>query len=211
MTLGRVLIVEDERFTRTMLATSIEALGFDVAGVASTAQGAIGALRDGPVDVALLDLDLGAGPSGIDVAYALRAEDHDIGIVFLTSFSDPRIKDPRERSLPAGSRFIVKGHLDDVEVLRRALLDVRHRPLTSGGRMSASKDLTPHQLAVLRDIAAGRTNAEIAASLGVTEKAVERTVQRIADSLAIDRSSGNTRVLLTRAYGQLAGKPLPGV
>lgn len=206
---GRVLIVEDERFTRTMLATSIAALGFEVVGVASTAQGALGALRCGPVDVALLDLDLGPGPSGIDVAYSLRAVEPGIGLVFLTSFSDPRIKDSRERPLPAGSRFLVKGSLDDVETLRTALLEA---PRRQGRRENSSVrvgDLTPHQMTVLRDVAAGRTNAEIAMSLGVTDKAVERTIQRIADALAIERTDGNTRVLLTRAYAQLAGKPLP--
>lgn len=207
--LGRVLIVEDERFTRTMLATSIAALGFDVAGVASTAQAALGALRIGPVDVALLDLDLGAGPSGIDVAYALRAQDPDIGLVFLTSFSDPRIKDPRERPLPGGSRFLVKGQLDDVEALRTALLDARHRPGSSAEPPSHDGELTAHQMAVLREVAAGRTNGEIASGLGVTEKAVERTVQRIVDALGLDRSSGNMRVHLTRAYARLSGKPLP--
>jgi len=207
--LGRVLIVEDERFTRTMLATSITALGFDVAGVASTAQGALGALRIGPVDVALLDLDLGAGPSGIDVAYALRAQDPDIGLVFLTSFSDPRIKDPRERPLPGGSRFLVKGQLDDVETLRTALLDARRRPGSAHEPPSRERQLTAHQMAVLREVAAGRTNSEIADSLGVTEKAVERTVQRIADAISLDRSSGNMRVHLTRAYARLSGRPLP--
>jgi DNA-binding NarL/FixJ family response regulator len=208
--LGRVLIVEDERFTRTMLATTLAALGFEVIGAASTAQAALAAMEASAADVALLDLDLGPGPSGIDVAYALRAKDAGIGLVFLTSFSDPRVKDPGERPLPVGSRFLVKSQLDDVGVLRSSLLEARHRPKQGAGAPRSASSLTAHQLAVLRDVAAGRTNADIAAGLGVSEKAVERTVQRIAESLSLNRSAGNLRVLLTRAYGLLAGKALPG-
>lgn len=207
--LGRVLIVEDERFTRTMLSTSVTALGFEVVASASTAATALEAVRAEQVDVALLDLDLGPGPSGIDVAYALRAADADLGLVFLTSFSDPRIKDPRERPLPSGSLFLVKSQLDDVTALREALLLARRRPRQGTNRPTRAGGLTVHQMAVLREVAQGRTNAEIAAEFEVSDKAVERTIQRIADALAIERSSGNTRVLLTRAYAQLSGKPLP--
>lgn len=210
VSLGDVLVVEDERFTRMMLATVIEALGFRVCGVATTAPMALAAMERDPVDVAILDLDLGPGPSGIDVAYALRARDADIGLVFLTSFSDPRIKDSRERPLPAGARYLVKSQLDDVEALRTALLDARRHPTRASAGVVGEPELTAHQMAVLREVATGRTNGEIARMLGVSDKAVERTVQRTADALAIGRSAGNLRVLLTRAYAQLSGKPLPG-
>lgn len=210
MTLGSVLIVEDERFTRTMLATTVEALGFEVAAVVATAQGALASLQEAGVDVALLDLDLGPGPSGIDIAYALRERHPAIGLVFLTSFSDPRIKDPRERRLPPGSRFLVKSRLDDVATLRDALIGARREPLSSEVvEPGLGVELTVNQLSVLQQVAAGRTNAEIAAELVVTEKAVERTVQRIADALAIDRTSGNQRVLLARAYSRMSGKAMP--
>lgn len=210
VTLGSVLIVEDERFTRTILATTVQALGFEVAGMVATAQGALGSMQEAAVHVALLDLDLGPGPSGIDIAYALRERHPTVGLVFLTSFSDPRVKDPRERPLPPGSRFLVKSRLDDAAILRDALIAARQEPLASTvEQRGLGVDLTVHQLSVLQQVAAGRTNQEIASELGVTEKAVERTVQRIADALAIDRTSGNQRVLLTRAYSRMSGRPMP--
>jgi DNA-binding NarL/FixJ family response regulator len=64
------------------------------------------------------------------------------------------------------------------------------------------------QLEVLRHLAAGLTNSEIAQTQGVTDKAVERTVQRIIEALGLAEHSGNKRVLLARAYTDLTGKSL---
>lgn len=208
MALARVLLVEDEPFTRTMLETSLGALGFDVvAACGSAAEALAGA---GRAEVALLDLDLGPGPSGIDVAHALRDRQRDIGIVLLTSFTDPRIKDPAERPLPRGARFLVKARLADAADLRDVLLDARHAPLRSADVPTELGSLTVRQVEVLRLLAAGRSNADIADAQGVSEKAVERTVQRIMDALGIPRDDGNPRVLAARAYARLSGKSLPG-
>jgi len=209
MSLGKVLIVEDERFTRTMLHTSLSALGFDVVGACATAQQALAAVNGGEVDVALLDLDLGPGPSGIDVAYAIRAVQPSIGIVFLTSFRDPRIKDPGERVPPPGAQFLVKGALDEVETLRDVIILARHKPNSRAVTEAVDSELTAHQVTVLRQVAAGRTNSDIAGEMQVSEKAVERTIQRIAEALGIDRSAGNQRVLLARSYAVMSGKSLP--
>lgn len=209
MGLGRVLIVEDETFSRTMLNSSVQALGFDVVGVCSSAGPALDIARRSATEVALLDLDLGPGPSGIDIAYALRDITPTIGIVFLTSFSDPRLKDPGERSLPVGSRFLVKSHLKDAEDLRWMLLDARHSPLRTVQVDFEAMGLTRLQIEVLRLVAAGESNAQIAAKQQVSEKAVERTVQRISDALGLGDEPGNRRVLMSRAYGEMTGKALP--
>ena len=209
MGLGRVLIVEDETFSRTMLDSTVQALGFEVVGSCTNAEAAVHIAREGRVEVALLDLDLGPGPSGIDIAYALRELSPLIGIVFLTSFSDPRLKDPDERSLPVGSRFLVKSRVKDADDLRRVLLDTRHSPLRTVRVQFTATELTSLQLEVLRLIAAGESNAQIAARQGVSDKAVERTVQRISEALGLSESQGNRRVLLSRAYVELTGKALP--
>ena len=209
MGLGRVLIVEDETFSQTMLNASVQALGFDVVGVCSSAGAALDVARQDLVEVALLDLDLGPGPSGIDIAYALRDVNSTIGIVFLTSFSDPRLKDPGERPIPVGSRFLVKNRLTDAEDLRRVLSDVRHSPLRTVRVDFDALGLTDLQIEVLRLVAAGESNARIAERQGVSEKAVERTVQRISDTLGLDDATGNRRVLMSRAYVELTGKALP--
>ena len=68
----RVLIVEDEALIAWMLADSLEAAGHEVVGPAATMAEAL-ALCEGaaPPDLAVLDIDLGDGSSGVDVARAL--------------------------------------------------------------------------------------------------------------------------------------------
>jgi two-component system, NarL family, invasion response regulator UvrY len=206
---AEVLVVEDEQFTRTMLNVTLQALGFGVAGLCSSAEEALGAVKAAPVGVALLDLDLGPGPSGVDIAHALREVSPNIGIVLLTTFTDPRLHDPHERTLPKGSRYLVKTQLDDPEVLRSVIIDAYKNPLKDSVRVREGLALTSLQLEVLRLVAMGMSNTEIAMAQGVTDKAVERTVQRITEALGMSEQSGNKRVLLSRAYTDLTGKSLP--
>lgn len=210
VTLGRVLIVDDESFTRLMLTTSLKALGFDVVKACANASCALETQTSSTIDVALLDLDLGPGPSGIDIAYALRAQARTIGIVFLTTYHDPRLNDPGERQIPTGSRYLKKNDLSDPETLRTTLIDARRDPLRSSTSKPTSLDLTVHQIAILRLVSMGMTNSEIAVLHDVSEKAVERTVQRISEALGLGESTGNRRVQLTRAFAQLSGKAMPG-
>jgi DNA-binding NarL/FixJ family response regulator len=145
----------------------------------------------------------------VDIAHALRGVNPSIGIVLLTSFTDPRLHDPHERNLPKGSRYLVKTQLDDPEVIRRVIIDTHHNPLRESGRTREGLSLTKLQLEVLRLVAMGMSNSEIAEAQGVTDKAVERTVQRVAEALGVTEQSGNKRVLLARAYSELSGKSLP--
>jgi DNA-binding NarL/FixJ family response regulator len=189
-----------------MVATTVQALGFEIVGACVTASEALAASTQGNAEIALLDLDLGPGPSGVDIAHALRARLPTIGIVMLTSFSDPRLKDPNERELPVGARFLVKSRLDSAEELRQVLLETRRHPLQVRRSEFVAPNLTPLQIEVLRLVASGESNLQIAQAQGVSEKAVERTVQRISESLGISDQPGNKRVLLSRAYFALTGK-----
>jgi DNA-binding NarL/FixJ family response regulator len=209
MSLARVILVEDEPFVRTMLSATLAALSIDVVAACAGARDAVASLKSSPVDVAVLDLDLGPGPTGVDVAHAFRERHREIGIIFLTSFSDPRFLDPHSRELPRGSRFLVKAKLDDPAMLRDLIVEVRRDPLKDTRVSRASAGLTPNQIDVLRLVSLGRSNAEIAKEMGVGEKAIERTIGRILEVLEIDRSSGNSRIQLARSYFELSGKALP--
>lgn len=209
MSLANVMIVEDERFTRTILTVTLQALGCHVVGSCTTAKEALALAEQRGVDVALLDVDLGPGPSGVDIAHALRATSPMLGIIMLTTFTDPRLRDPSERPLPQGARYIVKTTLDDPEILRSTIVDTVRYPLKSVATKPKASALTSLQLEVLRLVARGDTNAEIAQIHGVSEKAVERTIQRICETLGLRDHTGNRRVLMARAYSDLSGKALP--
>ena len=88
---ARLILVEDDPFTRATLGDALTLHGFDIRARVGTAFDAIDAQRKHDPQVALLDLDLGIGASGIDVAIALRKNNSKIGIVFLTTYKDPRL------------------------------------------------------------------------------------------------------------------------
>jgi len=209
MSLAEVIVVEDEQFTRTMVNVALQALGFNVVELCTTAQEALNAVEQRTVDVAILDLDLGPGPSGVDIAHALRSVKPTIGLMLLTTFTDPRLHDPNERPLPQGTRYLVKTQLDDPELLRSTIIDAKQNPMKGAANAITPSQLTSLQLEILRLVAMGYANSEIAQAQGVTDKAVERTVQRICEALQLSEQPGNRRVLLTRAYTELTGKALP--
>ena len=66
--------------------------------------------------------------------------------------------------------------------------------------------LTDRELEVLREVAAGRSNATIAASLFMSDRAVEKHVGAIFQKLGlVDERAGNRRVLAVLAYLDAAG------
>ena len=210
MAVVNVLLIEDEAFTRTLLSAALAGPLLEIHSGLS-AKYALDTAASTPIDVAVLDLDLGGGPSGIDIAHALRQQHPHMGLVLLTSYSDPRLSSAQERALPLGTRYITKSSLDDVNQLITVILRAKSEPLkTERNTHNGKTDLTDHQIDILRQIAAGISNAEIARTLGISDKAVENTVTRIIDVLDIPRDSSlNPRVQLVRAFSSLAGKQLP--
>jgi len=202
----RVLVVEDDAFTRMTLATVVASLGHVVVGQAGTVVDAMDSARSTRPDVALVDLDLGPGPTGVDVAHGLRGLLPQMGVVVLSSYTDVRVMGKRVRPLPAGALFVSKQDLSE-----SSLLDEMMRASISGDSASfpmiAGVDLTDQQLELMRLVANGLSNDEIARRLWLTEPSVRKSITRILRKLDIPTSeSTNARVQLTRAYTELAGR-----
>ena len=115
MALASVLLVEDDVFTRSTLAAALVGANFEVKAQVGKAADAIQAVRKFSIDVAIIDLDLGIGANGIDIAIALRDSNPRIGIIILTSYTDPRVVNPNSPELPKGSKFLTKSLLTDFE------------------------------------------------------------------------------------------------
>lgn len=204
MTAPRVLLVEDDDLTRTSLSMALQSIGIHVVGTAATASGAMEIAHTHPIDVVIADLHLGVGPTGIDVAHALRRDHPTIGVVILTTYADPRLLDPDLPAIPDGALYLVKSSVRDPSVLADAVRASRQGRTTR----APSLDITNQQIDVLRLIASGLSNAQIAASRGVSDKAVEQMVSRLIKRLGIADASGpNARIQLTRAYLRLTGNP----
>lgn len=200
----RVIVVEDDDFTRVTVAGALKSEGFDVVAAVGGVEAAIDVARAGALDVAVLDLDLGAGPTGIDLAYGLRKVQPEIGIVVLTSFSDPRLLTSSLRSPPAGSAYVVKQSLMDIRILSAAVEGSRIQGTL--GPHPADLELTNSQIETLRLLAYGLSNSEISRVRVVTEKSVEKTISRMAKRLDIQaEGTMNQRVALAREYFRLTG------
>ena len=68
----RVVIVDNDAFTRTTLAAALSGNNFEVVAAIGKASQCLALPDLNTVHVALLDLDLGDGPTGLDLAKALR-------------------------------------------------------------------------------------------------------------------------------------------
>ena len=210
---ARLIMVEDDPFTRATLGDALATHGFDIRARVGSAYEAMEAQRVHNPQVALLDLDLGVGASGIDVAIALREKNPNIGIVFLTTYKDPRLLNSNLPSVPEGAIFLNKLQMNSTAKIafqislaivkplaKRALPWIRRSPLSS---MSAI------QIEILKDIAAGLSTSEIARKRGVSEQAIDRSITRISKNLGIPKSAdSNLRVQIVRAYFKNKGQGL---
>ncbi|MBM3687200.1 MAG: response regulator [Actinobacteria bacterium] len=82
----QVLVVEDEPFIRGLVVRMIEGAGFEALPAGSAAE-ALHLVDDTDPDAAILDIELGPGPSGIDLAAALTETMPHLALVFLTQAS----------------------------------------------------------------------------------------------------------------------------
>lgn len=200
-----VLLVEDNDFTRSTVAASLEAEGCVVVASVPSAREAVTAAVEQSIDCAVIDLHLGTGPTGIDVAHALRKDDPDLGIVILTSYADPRLLSADQRPLPEGAVYVVKNDIHSTAQLR-AKVDAACGVGDSAAAGSGRVPLTDGQVEVLRMVAMGLTNAEIARRRVVTERSVETALSRTVRRLGLEPDEGeNSRVLLTQAYFAMIG------
>ncbi len=208
---ARLILVEDDPFTRATLGDALALHGFDVRARVGTAIDAIEAQLKHDPQVALLDLDLGVGASGIDVAIALRKKNPKIGIVFLTTYKDPRLINSNIPVLPEGSIFLNKLEMNSTAkiaiqislaivkpLVKRTMPWVRSGPLSS---MSSS------QIEILKDIAAGLSTSEIARTRGVSEQAIDKSIKKISKNLGIPKSTdSHMRVQIVRAFFENKGQ-----
>ena len=192
---------------RVALVDSLRHLGVKVVASASDAVSALKAGEDFFPDAIFCDIDLGSGPHGIDVAHALRSVNPKLGIVFLSTLADPRLKNTGANGLPSGAIYLKKADVSRSMNLLDSLIfsistESKHR-IQSIDRVQ----LTENQIQILQQVASGLTNAEIARLRGISPKSVENAIARLAKNLKVkDTSEGNQRVLLTRYYFKLMGK-----
>jgi DNA-binding NarL/FixJ family response regulator len=205
-----IVVVENESLLRDLIARSLETAGFDVSTAANAAD-AKRAVKATDPDICVVDIELGPGPNGFDLADYLAREAPDVGVVFLTNLPDPRFADRDTKTVTQKQAYLRKSQLVDskelIEAINAVLMEVdvdhyRHdqnleRPLAA---------LSRRQISVLKLVAEGHSNNQIAEERGTTVRAVEGMVSRIFTALGVDAQGvGNARVEATRMYLSAAG------
>ena len=207
----RILLVEDETMSRTLLGGVLRAAGFEVMACSSAAEASLAFEAFDP-DAMVCDIDLGAGPSGLDLVLALTRRAPYLAVVIVSNY----VITPDYRNEALGrAAYLRKRDLHDTAILISTLEEVlRDRgadsesETTGGGRLAV---LTGTQVQVLRMMAEGLSNEEIARRRAITVKSVEHVTTRIFTALDLGHDTAiNPRVAAARLYIAEAGlSPAP--
>ena len=208
----KALVVEDEPLIRGFIVSMLEGQGLDVRSAATAAE-ARKISDDFHPDVAILDIELGNGPSGFDLALVLRHNLPNIALVFLTHIPEPRVVGLDSKDLPANAAYLVKERMTDPALLMKAIDGALRKTVRRNFRDDKNlkhslSDVSKNQMDVLRMVALGLSNPQIAAERKTTIRAVENLVNRAFQAAGINVDGAeNPRVAAARAFIKAAGLP----
>ena len=198
-----VLVVEDEPLIRQRLQDVLLGLGYtpDVLNFAESMAQARACMAEGPMALALVDLGLPDG-SGIDLIREWRAADPALPILVISAWST---EDAILAALRAGATGYVLKERDDLEVsisirsvlrggapidpfiARRIIAELQApTPASSPTPAQLEEPLSARELQILRQVADGRSNREIAEQLHLSRHTVECHVKHVYRKLAVN-------------------------
>jgi DNA-binding NarL/FixJ family response regulator len=206
----RLLVVEDEHLVALFLKEVLEDAGFEVK-VAEDAAEAIKIAKTFDPDIAVLDINLGEGPSGVELAFILDRKYPGIALLILTRHPDLRTAGYGPDDIPEDCGFLRKDLVNDSSFLTQAIEDVISRKSKVRQDEDPSRPLgalSAHQIEILRMAATGLTNAAIASHRKTSSRAVEQSLRGIYSSLGIEVDGDlNPRVEAVRMFIAAAGVP----
>ncbi len=202
----RVFSVDDHPLLREGIAAIINNQP-DMAMVAQAATGreAIQKFREVRADVTLMDLRL-PDMSGIDAIIAIRTEFPDARIVVLTTFDgDVEI----QRALAAGARgYLLKNMAPSVLVdgVRQVHAGKKRIPQEVAAQIAEhfnDESLTAREVGVLRHVAGGNRNRDIAEQLLISEETVKVHIKHIMEKLGASDRTEAVAIAVRRGIIQL--------
>jgi len=202
----RVLSVDDHPLLRQGIAVIINNES-DMLLVAEAASGGEGIqkFREHQPDVTLMDLRL-PDMSGIDTMIAIRTEFPDARVIMLTTFEgDVEV----QRALGAGARgYMLKSMppKDLVEVIRQVHAGKKRVPAELAAQLAehlSDESLTEREVEVLRHVAGGNRNRDIAEQLFISEETVKVHVKHIMEKLGANDRTQAVAIAVRRGIIQL--------
>ena len=188
----RVFSVDDHPLLREGIGALVNSQpDMTLAGEAATGAEAIKIFKQLEPDVTLLDLRL-PDMTGIDILIAIRSEFPEARIIMLTKFEgDVEI----HRALQAGARGYLLKNMPPSElldVIRQVHAGKKRIPAAIASQLAehmSDETLTEREVEVLREVAGGNKNREIANKLFISEETVKVHIKHIMEKLgAADRT-----------------------
>ena len=197
----RVVVAEDSMLVREGVQQVIDRQpDLEVVGACSDLPSLRDFLRTDVPDVVVTDVRMPPQQSneGIQIAVELRERHPDVGVVVLSAYADPAYANELLAGGSARRAYLLKERVSEPDQLANAI-----RTVATGGSVidptvvetlvSASNrrpksplaELTPRELEVLDQVAQGKSNAAVAASLFLTERAVEKHINTLFAKLGL--------------------------
>jgi DNA-binding NarL/FixJ family response regulator len=211
-----VLVVEDEPLLQTRLCAVLQSLGYerDALLVASSLAEARACVQAQPVALALVDLQLPDG-NGRELIEQLRADDPGLGILVVSAWSS---EESILGALRAGATGYVLKERDDIEVslsirsvlrggapidpfIARRILELLPPAAPKAADVALApleEALSEREIEILRLVADGLSNREIAAQLFLSHHTVESHAKRVYRKLAVSSRMGAVREARSR-------------
>lgn len=212
----RVIVVDDQALVREGIRALLQVAGIDVIAEAEDGQTALSALADHHPDVLLLDLRMPRF-DGIWALEQLREQGSSVPVLVLTTFDDDELV---LQALRAGARgYLLKdvtvdqlanavrtleggGTLISPSITDGLLRAIRSSPAPSEDHAAPIQSLTDREIDVLRLIAEGYSNREIAGLLHLAEGTVKNHISMILQKMgARDRTNAVLRALREGVLG----------
>ena len=197
----RIGLVEDNSLLRLAVASSLEKEAVDVVFSVGTALGALELIGKSSIDVLIVDLHLGETINGIDVSLLWQKAQPNLGVVYLTSYEDPRlINGGKSLVLAEKSVYLTKTSITDIDQLLSAITSTMGEgTVDERVRTGPLAGLTDVQMETLSLLALGHSNNEIAKIRGINEDSVAMSLNRISKVLGLPaQMNRNQRVHLAR-------------
>ena len=205
------MVVEDDPFTSSLVESLLKRENFEVQVCADASTARTVAAEMDP-DLALLDVNLGAGPSGLQLGFVLEQAHPGMVIMYLTRYPTALLNGGGNDAHLANKTVVSKDEIANADALVsliEAALQGDNGVVEVAGDAQVQR-LTATQLEILRMLAAGMTNSRIANQRGTSERAVEKQVKAIYAALGLesDRTT-NARVLAALRYTEAMGEVIP--
>lgn len=194
----RIMVVDDHAIVRDGIKLIMETVDhIEVVGEAEHGQDALDQISGLEPDVVLMDLRMPV-MDGLTTIECLTSDYPDLAIIILTTYNEDELM---YKGLQLGARGYLLKDVDRQTLIRTieaaakgdTLLqpDVLQRALRQGeSKQDVETNLTEREIEVLRRVAAGERNKEIAYGLGISERTVKAHLTHIYTKLDVDSRAG---------------------